>query len=81
MLSCKEVSLLTSKSMDTTLTRREQLAVRLHLLYCRGCTQFRDQLQFLRRAAQRSSKILSAGTVRLPAAARDRIQSALRRER
>lgn len=81
MLSCKEVSLLTSRSLDTTLTRREQLAVRLHLLYCRGCTRFRDQIEFLRRAARRSSESLSAGALRLPDAARERIRTALRRER
>ena len=81
MLSCKEVSLLTSKSLDTTLTRRERLAMRLHIAYCRGCSRFRDQIEFLRRAAQRSSESLSAGAVRLPEAARERIRTALRRER
>jgi hypothetical protein len=81
MLSCKEVSLLVSRSMDTSLTLRERLAVRLHLLYCRGCRRFRDQVQFLRRAAQRSSESLPAGAVHLPASARERIRAALRRER
>lgn len=81
MLSCKQVSLLTSRSMDTALTRREQWAVRLHLLYCRGCQRFRDQAQFLRRAARRSSESLSAGATRLPAAARERIRAALQGDR
>lgn len=80
-MSCKEISLLASKALDTRLDWRERLAVRLHLLYCRGCRRFHDQIQFLRRAARRSSESLSAGAVRLPEAARERIRNALRRER
>jgi len=81
MLSCKEVSRLTSKSMDTRLTWRERLGVRLHLFYCQGCQRFRDQVHFLRRAARRSTNALMAGTSSLPAATRERIRAALQSNR
>jgi len=81
MLSCKEVSKLTSKAMDSRLTFGERLAVRIHLFYCRGCARFREQVQFLRRAARRSSDTTATENIQLPDTARERIRTALRRER
>lgn len=81
MLSCKEVSLLLSKACDRKLPWRERLAVRLHLLYCRGCARVERQLQFLRAAARRLARtgILPDGT-KLSATARSRIRAALPRD-
>jgi hypothetical protein len=78
MLSCKDVSLLLSRACDERLPWRVRLAVRLHLLYCRGCARFRKQLEFLRVAAQRfSDRQDSVSRQRLPEAARQRILTAL----
>ena len=81
MLSCKEVSLLLSKSCDQKLPWRVRLAVRLHLLYCRGCTQFEKHLQFLRAAGRRlaQSDTLPGGAT-LSVTARNRIRAALQRD-
>ena len=81
MLSCKEVSLLLSKACDQKLAWRERLAVRLHLLYCRGCTQFEKHLQVLRTAGRRLAQpdILPDGA-KLSASARNRIRAALQRD-
>ncbi len=81
MLSCKEVSLLLSKACDQDLPWRTRLAIRLHLLYCRGCARFERQLQFLRAAARRLAQadILLDGA-KLSASARSRIHAALRRD-
>ena len=80
MLSCKEVSLLLSRSCDQALPWRARLAIRLHLLYCRGCARLERQLQFLRTAASHLAQpdFLADGA-KLPAAARDRIRVVLRR--
>ncbi len=79
MMSCKEISLLMSKSQDTRLDWREQLAVRIHLLYCRGCARLRGQLQFLRTAARHWAE--SPGPEQqLSSAARQRIRSTLDRQ-
>ena len=76
MRSCKEVSLLVSKQCDTRLTWLERLAVRVHLLYCRGCARLGDQLQFLRTASRRFATGTAAGTG-LSRDARDRIRARL----
>jgi hypothetical protein len=81
MLSCKEVSLLLSKTCDQELAWRERLAVRLHLLYCRGCRQFGKHLQFLRAVGRRlaQSDTLPDGAT-LSVTARNRIRAALPRD-
>jgi len=81
MLSCKEVSLLLSKACDQDLPWRQRLAVRLHLLYCRGCTQFEKHLQVLRAVARRFAQSDDqAGMATLSTTARNRIRAALQRD-
>ena len=53
ILSCKEATQLVSQGMDRRLRVPERLALRLHLLICRGCRNFSRQAAFLRRALQR----------------------------
>lgn len=78
MMSCKEVSLLISKASDTRLGWRERLGIRLHLLICKGCAQFRTQLQFLRVAARTlADRVDDTGRPGLSASARQRIATAL----
>lgn len=50
MRTCREISELVSKSLDVHLNLRERLAVRLHLIMCRHCSNFKKQMLFLRRA-------------------------------
>lgn len=76
MLSCKEVSLLMSKQCDARLAWPERLAVRAHLLYCRGCARLANQLKFLRTASRRFATGAAAGTG-LSRDARDRIRARL----
>lgn len=52
MLNCKENSELLSQALDRPVTLRERLAMRLHLMMCRGCRNFEKQLAFIRRAAR-----------------------------
>lgn len=78
MLSCKEVSLLLSKACDQDLPWQQRLAVRLHLLYCRGCARLGKHLQFLRAAGRRLTQSdYQAGTATLSPTARNRIRAAL----
>ena len=50
MRSCKEVSELLSQAQERPLGRAERWSVQLHLLVCRGCSNFRAQMEFLRTA-------------------------------
>jgi hypothetical protein len=53
MRTCKEVSMLLSQAQERPLGRAERWGVTLHLLVCKGCTNFRAQLEFLRTALRR----------------------------
>jgi len=53
MLSCKEATQLVSQGLDRRLGFAERVALRLHLLICNGCTEFRKQTAFLRQAMKR----------------------------
>ncbi|MDB5808001.1 MAG: hypothetical protein JWN94_123 [Betaproteobacteria bacterium] len=53
MRTCREVSELLSQSQERPLGAYDRFSVRLHLLVCRGCTNFRAQLAFLRAAVRR----------------------------
>ena len=53
MLSCKEASRLVSQGLDRKLGFGERVALRVHLAICDGCTNFKDQVAFLRKAMPR----------------------------
>jgi len=79
MLSCKDVSLLISRSYDAKLTWRQRLAVRLHLLVCDACRRFEEQMRFLRRAGRAFVDRQPGGVnASLSPSARDRIRKSLR---
>ncbi len=65
MDSCRDISLLVSRSLDARLSTGERLRVRLHLLMCRACRQFERQMLLLRRA----SRALGRRALGLPLAA------------
>ena len=50
MLTCKEVTELTSESLDGGLPIRQRIALRLHLLTCKFCSRYKRQLVFMRDA-------------------------------
>jgi hypothetical protein len=50
MLTCKQASVLLSQAQDRGLGAYERLKLRFHLTLCDGCTHFKQQLEFLRRA-------------------------------
>ncbi|MBW2602619.1 MAG: zf-HC2 domain-containing protein [Deltaproteobacteria bacterium] len=55
MLSCKEVSLLVSQSLDRKLLFRQRVAVRMHLMTRKFCSRYKEQLLILKEAATRYS--------------------------
>jgi len=81
MPSCQEVSRLASESLDRELPFRQRLPLRLHLLMCSLCSQFRRQIGFLRDTAHSFSKALEDdelfAKIRLTPQARARIKQVL----
>lgn len=56
MLSCKEITHLLSESQDRRLSIPEKLQLEMHLAMCKGCTNFRKQMRFLREACRRFAR-------------------------
>lgn len=56
MLNCKEVTELCSQELERPLRLGERMNVRMHLIMCSGCTNFRDQVGTLRRVANAYSE-------------------------
>ena len=52
MLNCKEVTELCSQEMERPLGLGERLSLRMHLMVCTGCTNFRKQMTDLRHVAK-----------------------------
>ncbi|TFG83171.1 MAG: zf-HC2 domain-containing protein, partial [Chromatiales bacterium] len=52
MDTCREISALVSRAMDTRLPFGERVRVRLHLAICSACRQFSRHMQILRRATR-----------------------------
>lgn len=50
MLSCKQTSLIVSQSYDRRLLWRERIGIRLHLMLCTACSNFKRQMDFIRQA-------------------------------
>ena len=74
MLSCKQASQIISQSLDRPLTMRERFALNLHLLICKYCKRFSQQLQTLRVAMNTMvSSIESNNSIEMPIAAKRRI--------
>jgi len=50
MLSCKEVSMMVSESMDRKFPLHRRLLMTAHLFMCKYCNRFKKQLLILRNA-------------------------------
>lgn len=52
MLTCRDATRLMSEEQERHLTVGERAAVRMHNLMCRGCSNYRKHIAFIRRAAK-----------------------------
>ena len=74
MLTCKQASQVISQSLDRPLTARERFALSLHLLICKYCKRFSQQVQTLRVAIKSMfHSIESNNSIEMPSAAKNRI--------
>ncbi len=53
MLSCRQATRLMSEAQDRKLGLAEKMSLELHLAMCKGCTNYRAQVSFLRDACRR----------------------------
>jgi hypothetical protein len=52
MLSCKETTELVSREADERLTLKETFDMRVHVMMCSACRNYRSNVQFLRQACR-----------------------------
>ena len=80
MFNCKDVSIKVSKSMDHTLPLHERVMIILHLMMCKYCKRFKNQLLVLRKAVQSDDLPgYDVGeSVSLPMEIRERIKKTMR---
>jgi hypothetical protein len=80
MFRCKDVSQKVSQSMDIQLPYHHRMAVHMHLLMCRYCARFRDQLLMLRKMSRQidSDPSNTKITNKLSEASKERIKKNLR---
>ena len=76
MLKCKQVIDLASNSLDASLPWTTRWQFRLHLLMCKTCHRYLEQLQFIQKAAANINHHYLAIT--LSDAARKRISDKLK---
>lgn len=78
MLNCKQASELMSQAMDTKLPLGKKMSLKMHVLMCCGCSNFMNQISFLRKAARHFGTCNHCESMRLSDEAKKRIQEALK---
>lgn len=74
MLSCKQASEIISQSLDRKLTTRERFSLKLHLLICKYCRYFSQQLSAMRVAISANvHSIENDNTIKMSSEAKKRI--------
>ncbi len=81
MLKCKQVSQLVSRGLDEQLPMRERFALRFHLLMCKYCLRFSQQLNTLNVATKKIGKAIEDDTkITLPLETKNKIAQSLESE-
>jgi hypothetical protein len=52
MFNCKKVTHLVSESLDRKLPLYQRMGMRIHLMMCKFCSRYQEQLLFLRKTTQ-----------------------------
>jgi hypothetical protein len=63
---CHDMSALISKSLDQKLPFWERFAYKLHLLYCRACRRYVQQIRWLRTALRKTKDDIEGAVEKLP---------------
>jgi predicted anti-sigma-YlaC factor YlaD len=67
MLNCKEMTEMCSQELERQLLWSERMSLRMHLMMCSGCNNFRKQMQTMRIAMQQYASGAAISTSDEPA--------------
>jgi hypothetical protein len=74
MLNCNQTTQLVSQSLDRRLTLSERFELQLHLMLCKFCKRFSQQIQIMRvNMKTLINTIENDDTIKLPSSAKNRI--------
>lgn len=77
--NCREVSRLQSDTLEQSLPLARRVGLRIHLLLCRWCRRYGEQIRFLRHAVREHPEQVNAASPHtLSPAARERLKQSLR---
>lgn len=79
MLSCKEASLMVSRSLDTKLSWPNRVGITIHLLLCKACRRYKTQLRVLHQALQLRALPSRFATHKLDSPAKESIKQVLKK--
>lgn len=81
MFNCKKVTRLVSESLDRKLSLDQRMGMRIHLMMCKFCSRYQEQLFFLRKTARRYSESSedSGLSIQLPSDVGKRIKESMAR--
>ncbi|MBW2491302.1 MAG: hypothetical protein JRE65_09155 [Deltaproteobacteria bacterium] len=81
MFNCKKVTYLVSESLDHKLPLYQRMGMRIHLMMCKFCSRYKEQLFFLRKTARLLSESGedSAPSIQLSSEAGKRIKESMAR--
>ena len=79
MFNCNDISKKVSRSMDHTLPIHERMMIAFHLMMCKYCRRFKNQLLIIRQAMlfEEPAGHDSGKSISLPAEAGKRIEQAM----
>lgn len=82
MFNCKEISKKVSLAMDASLPLHHRLMITIHLMMCKYCNRFRQQLLMIRKAVrvEKPAEDDPCQAASLSEATRERIKKAVKGE-
>jgi hypothetical protein len=81
LLNCRDASRAQSEALDHALPRATRIGLGLHLLICKWCRRYGQQIRFLRRTAcEHHEELTEAASQQLSPEARKRIKRRLQEE-
>ena len=76
--NCREAARAQSDALEQPLSLSKRIGLRLHLLLCKWCRRYGQQIRFLRETAQQhQEELTTAAPQKLSAEARKRIKKSL----
>lgn len=77
MPECRQMSKVITASLDGTLSWRERILMKIHLLACDPCANFLKQITYIQTAISHNKHVLNDESISLGRDARSRIKQAL----